>query len=46
MSLAEWYSIQLILLDERRWDMDYIKGLIPWERDILLNMLQEKLSED
>ena len=46
MDLENYYKINFALLQFHKWSLSEIEGLIPWERDIYIGLLQQHLEDE
>ena len=40
-SLGEYYSINFMLKQNYGWDLTYLESLVPWQRDMYVDMIIE-----
>ncbi|ADO97623.1 baseplate hub assembly catalyst [Synechococcus phage S-ShM2] len=45
-SLKNYYETNFALVQYHKWSLDNIENMIPWERDIYIQMLMEYLKEE
>lgn len=41
MSLGEYYKVNFMLKHLYGWDLSYLENLIPWQRDMYIDMIIE-----
>ena len=46
MDLESYYRINFALMQFHKWSLSEIEGLIPWERDIYIGLLQQHLEDE
>jgi hypothetical protein len=46
MDLENYFKINFALVQYHKWSLTEIEGLVPWERDIYVVLLQQHLEEE
>ena len=46
MDLESYFRINFALMQFHKYSLSDIEGLIPWERDIYLSLLQQHIEEE
>jgi len=46
MDLESYFRINFALMQFHKWSLWEIEGLVPWERDIYLALLQQHIEEE
>lgn len=46
MELESYFKINFALMQFHKYSLTEIEGLIPWERDIYLTLLQQHIEEE
>jgi len=46
MDLENYFKINFALIQYHKWSLTEIEGLVPWERDIYVVLLQQHLEEE
>lgn len=44
--LASFYKTNFALVQHHHWSLTEIEGMIPWEREIYINLLQQYIEEE
>lgn len=44
--LADYYRTNFILIHEYKYSLTELEGMLPWERDIYLGLLAQKVKEN
>jgi hypothetical protein len=45
MNLYEFYKLNFILRQEHEWDIDFIESMMPFERDVYVGLLVERIQK-
>lgn len=45
-ALAEYYKVNFALLYYHKFDVNLFDNMVPWEKDIYINMLSAKIKEE
>jgi hypothetical protein len=46
MELESYFKLNFALMQYHKWSLWEIEGLIPWERDIYVTLLQQHIEEE
>ena len=46
MDLANYFKLNFALLQYHKWSLTEIEAMIPWERDIYVELLKQHLEEE
>jgi hypothetical protein len=46
MSLANYYKLNFSLFQFHKWSLSEVENMLPWERDIYVEMLKQHLEEE
>lgn len=46
MNLEAYYQIMFSMHRHHHYDMEYLEGLVPWERDIYIDMVLAAMKEE
>jgi hypothetical protein len=44
--LASYYKTNFALVQHHKWSLTEIEGMIPWEREIYVTLLQQYIEEE
>lgn len=45
VNLETFFHVNYSLMQYHKWSMEYIDNMIPWEKDIFVNMLLQDLEQ-
>lgn len=45
-SLSKYYQTNFALMHHHKWALDHIDGLIPWEKDLYVDLLAQHIKEE
>ena len=45
-SLESYYKVNFALLQHHKWSLSEIEGMLPWEKEIYVSLLQQHIEEE
>jgi hypothetical protein len=45
-SLKNYYETNFALVQYHKWDLEFVENMIPWEREIYIQLLMDYLKEE
>jgi hypothetical protein len=46
ISLESYYKVNFALLQYHKWSLSVIEGMMPWEKEIYVSLLQQHIEEE